>query len=67
MVAVFQMLHHEKEKNSNRVKWFWILFGVTFAWEPIVAYIAPWLNGVSVFCLASMGQLLYRYNGSSTD
>lgn len=55
MVAVYNMLHHEKGKDQQRVKMFCILFGTTFCYEPIAAYIAPWLNGVSVFCLASMG------------
>lgn len=55
MVAVFSMLHHERGKDRKRIKAFSILFGVTFLWEPIVAYIAPMLNGVSVFCIASMG------------
>lgn len=53
MVAIFQMLHYEAK--GNRIRNFGLLFAGTCLWEPIVAYICPWLNGVSVFCLASMG------------
>lgn len=48
------MLHYEKDKQSHRIKMFCYLFGGTLAWEPIVAYICPWLNGVSIPCMASM-------------
>lgn len=54
MVAVFQMLHFEKDKQQQRVKMFCYLFCGTLLWEPIVAYIAPWLNGISLPCIASM-------------
>lgn len=55
MIAVFQMLHQEKAEERKRLKIFCWLFAGTFCWEPIVAYIAPWLNGISLPCLASMG------------
>ncbi|CAO1616253.1 unnamed protein product [Parajaminaea phylloscopi] len=52
MVAIFQMLHYEEK--GNRVRNFMIFFAATVVWEPIVSYICPWLNGISIFCLASM-------------
>lgn len=52
MVAIFQMLHYEEK--GHRARHFCYFFGATIIWEPIAAYICPWLNGMSIFCLASM-------------
>lgn len=51
-VAIFEMLHHEA--RGNRVRNFSLCFVATCIWEPVAAYIAPWLNGVSIPCIASM-------------
>lgn len=46
------MLHYEEQ--GNRPRSFLYFFLGTCLWEPIVAYICLWLNGISIFCLASM-------------
>jgi hypothetical protein len=36
------------------MRYFWYAFGSMFCYEFLPAYIWPWLNSVSVPCLASM-------------
>ncbi|KAK1723538.1 hypothetical protein CaCOL14_001167 [Colletotrichum acutatum] len=55
MISIYQTLHREPEgNNKDRLR----VFGFTsigmFIWEPIASYIWPWLNGISIPCLASM-------------
>ncbi|KAI3533453.1 oligopeptide transporter 8 [Colletotrichum abscissum] len=55
MISIYQTLHREPEgNNKDRLR----VFGFTsigmFIWEPIVSYVWPWLNGISIPCLASM-------------
>ncbi|KAF8508624.1 OPT oligopeptide transporter protein-domain-containing protein [Hysterangium stoloniferum] len=52
-VAVFQTLHFDAAKTSKRVKTFWATFGGAALYEIFPAYIFPWLNGISIPCLAS--------------
>jgi len=54
-VAVFQTLHFETAANHRRVKLFrvWTAFTRMFVYEVIPSYIFPFLNGFSIFCLAS--------------
>lgn len=55
MVSIFQTFHREAEGNNRKRLH---MFGVTsiamFIWEPFASYIWPWLNGISIPCLASM-------------
>ncbi|WVQ69093.1 uncharacterized protein L199_007306 [Kwoniella botswanensis] len=55
MVSIYQTLHRDtKGMNKRRVKMFaWTSIGA-FIWEPFASYIWPWVNGISIPCLASM-------------
>lgn len=55
MISIYQTFHRDpKGSNKDRLR----VFGLTsigmFIWEPIASYIWPWLNGISIPCLASM-------------
>ncbi|XPT03472.1 hypothetical protein M3J09_012564 [Ascochyta lentis] len=53
-VKVIQGLHWQSVKDSKPIRWFWIAFSCMFAYEFFPAYIFPWLNSVSIPCLAAM-------------
>ncbi|CZR57811.1 related to peptide transporter [Phialocephala subalpina] len=53
-VKTLQGLHWQDLKNSKPLRYFWYAFGSMFAYEFFPAYIFPWLNSVSIPCLASM-------------
>ncbi|KAH4840924.1 hypothetical protein HBI88_155800 [Parastagonospora nodorum] len=53
-VKVLQSLHWQSVKDSKPIRWFWIAFSCMFAYEFFPAYIFPWLNSVSIPCLAAM-------------
>ncbi|EMD91812.1 hypothetical protein COCC4DRAFT_160685 [Bipolaris maydis ATCC 48331] len=53
-VKVLQGLHWQSVKNSKPLRWFWIAFSCMFVYEFFPAYIFPWLNSVSIPCLAAM-------------
>ncbi|KAF2023092.1 OPT superfamily oligopeptide transporter [Setomelanomma holmii] len=53
-VKVLQGLHWQSVKDSKPLRWFWIAFSCMFAYEFFPAYIFPWLNSVSIPCLAAM-------------
>ncbi|KAH7028129.1 OPT oligopeptide transporter [Microdochium trichocladiopsis] len=53
-VKTLQGLHWQEISSSKPLRWFWIAFGGMFVWEWFPAYIWPWLNSVSIPCLASM-------------
>ncbi|KAA1466657.1 OPT superfamily oligopeptide transporter [Dentipellis sp. KUC8613] len=52
-VSIFQALHFDTAGNVKRVRIFWLAFTVMFIYEIIPSYIFPFLNGFSIFCLAS--------------
>ncbi|EFQ93896.1 hypothetical protein CFE70_006939 [Pyrenophora teres f. teres 0-1] len=52
-VKVLQGLHWESVAKSKPMRWFWIAFSCMFVYEFFPAYIFPWLNSVSVPCLAA--------------
>lgn len=54
IVKVLQGLHWEEVKNSKPLRYFWYAFGGMFTYEWFPAYIWPWLNSISIPCLASM-------------
>lgn len=54
IVKVLQGLHWQEVKNSKPLRYFWYAFTGMFAFEWFPAYIWPWLNSVSIPCLASM-------------
>lgn len=54
VVKVLQGMHWQEVKNSKPLRYFWYAFGGMFAFEWFPAYIWPWLNSVSIPCLASM-------------
>ncbi|KAJ4370267.1 hypothetical protein N0V86_009004 [Didymella sp. IMI 355093] len=53
-VKVIQGLHWQSVKDSKPIRWFWIAFSCMFAYEFFPAYIFPWLNSISIPCLAAM-------------
>ncbi|KAH7379226.1 OPT oligopeptide transporter protein-domain-containing protein [Phaeosphaeria sp. MPI-PUGE-AT-0046c] len=53
-VKVLQGLHWQSVKNSKPIRWFWIAFSGMFIYEFFPAYIFPWLNSISIPCLAAM-------------
>ncbi|CAO1623190.1 unnamed protein product [Sympodiomycopsis kandeliae] len=53
-IITIQALHWDMEGNRRRLKIFSIAMGAAFVWEIIPSWIAPWLNGISIPCLASM-------------
>ncbi|WVQ69693.1 uncharacterized protein L199_007913 [Kwoniella botswanensis] len=53
-VKSLQALHWDTVKNSKPLRVFWYCFGGMFLYEFFPAYIFPWLNSVSIPCLASM-------------
>lgn len=54
-VVLFQSLHFNPERNKKRLKRFGYVFGGSALWEIFPSYIIPWFNGLSIFCLASLG------------
>ncbi|CAL5867017.1 uncharacterized protein PFLUO_LOCUS1229 [Penicillium psychrofluorescens] len=52
-VKVLQGLHWQEVKNSKPLRYFWYAFTGMSMYEIIPAYIFPWLNSVSIPCLAS--------------
>lgn len=53
-VKTLQGLHWQEIRNSKPLRFFWYSFAGMFAYEFFPAYIFPWLNSVSIPCLASM-------------
>ncbi|KXS10541.1 peptide transporter [Gonapodya prolifera JEL478] len=53
-VKTLQGLHWEQMKNSKPLRWFWYSFAFMFMYQWFPAYIIPWLNSVSIPCLAAM-------------
>lgn len=54
VVKTLQGLHWEEVSSSKPLRWFWVAFGGMFFYEFLPAYIWPWLNSISIPCLASM-------------
>ncbi|PYH90969.1 OPT oligopeptide transporter [Aspergillus ellipticus CBS 707.79] len=52
-VKTLQGLHWNEVKNSKPLRYFWYAFTGMSLYEIIPAYIFPWLNSVSIPCLAS--------------
>lgn len=53
-VKTLQGLHWQEVKNSRPLRFFWYSFVGMTAYEFFPAYIWPWLNSISVPCLAAM-------------
>ena len=53
-VKTLQGLHWQDLKNSKPLRYFWYAFTGMFIYEFFPAYMFPWLNSVSIPCLASM-------------
>lgn len=54
MVKTIQGLHWQDLKTSKPLRYFWYAFTGMFFYEFFPAYIWPWLNAISIPCLASM-------------
>ncbi|KAJ5519053.1 Oligopeptide transporter OPT superfamily [Penicillium expansum] len=52
-VKTLQGLHWQEVKNSKPLRYFWYAFTGMSIYEIIPAYIFPWLNSVSIPCLAA--------------
>ncbi|TLS26885.1 hypothetical protein PpBr36_04127 [Pyricularia pennisetigena] len=72
-VKTLQGLHWQEIKSSKPIRYFWMAFVGMFIYEFFPAYIWPWLNAVSIPCLASMnatgatGATLTRLFGGSLN
>ncbi|KAK7917608.1 peptide transporter [Apiospora marii] len=53
-VKALQGLHWQHVKDSKPIRVFWYAFTGMFVWEWFPAYMWPWLNAISIPCLASM-------------
>lgn len=53
-VKTLQGLHWQAVKDSKPLRYFWYSFTGMFFYEFFPAYMFPWLNSVSIPCLASM-------------
>ncbi|KAL1864950.1 hypothetical protein VTK73DRAFT_5579 [Phialemonium thermophilum] len=53
-VKTLQGLHWQAVRDSKPLRWFWYGFVGMFFYEFLPAYIWPWLNSVSIPCLAAM-------------
>ncbi|KAK7225211.1 hypothetical protein V2G26_013214 [Clonostachys chloroleuca] len=55
MISIYQTFHRDpKGANRDRLRMFGFTSIGMLIWEPIASYIWPWLNGISIPCLASM-------------
>lgn len=54
VVKTLQGLHWQNLKGSKPLRYFWYAFAAMFSYEWFPAYIWPWLNSISIPCLASM-------------
>lgn len=72
-VKTLQGLHWQDVRDSKPLRWFWYSFGAMFVYEFFPAYIFPWLNSISIPCLAAMhatgskGDVLGNLFGGSTN
>lgn len=53
-VKTLQGMHWQEVKDSKPIRFFWYAFTGMFAYEWFPAYIFPFLNSVSIPCLAAM-------------
>ncbi|KAI0121023.1 peptide transporter [Xylariales sp. AK1849] len=53
-VKTLQGLHWQNLKDSKPLRFFWYAFAFMSVYEFFPAYIFPWLNAVSIPCLAAM-------------
>lgn len=53
-VKTLQGLHWQDLKNSKPLRYFWYAFGGMFVYEFFPAYVFPFLNSISIPCLAAM-------------
>ncbi|EHA49202.1 peptide transporter MTD1 [Pyricularia oryzae 70-15] len=73
VVKTVQSLHWQEFKTSKPLRVFWIAFACMFVYEFLPAYMWPWLNSVSIPCLAAMhatgdlGATLTRFFGGSIN
>jgi hypothetical protein len=54
VVKSLQGLHWQEVKSSKPLRFFWYAFAGMFLYETFPAYIFPWLNSISIPCLAAM-------------
>ncbi|KAJ5762483.1 uncharacterized protein N7511_005865 [Penicillium nucicola] len=72
-VKTLQGLHWQQVKNSKPLRYFWYAFTGMAVYETIPAYIFPWLNSVSIPCLAAQkatgntGSVLNNLFGGATN
>lgn len=54
LLSLLQNLHWSDLRTSKRLRWFWYAFGFMTIYQTIPGYMFPWLNSVSIPCLAAM-------------
>jgi OPT family oligopeptide transporter len=65
--TLIETLHRDKAEMHKKFKFFWIIFGIVAVWEWFPQYIAPFLTGISFFCLANRKSLVFTniFGGAS--
>jgi hypothetical protein len=54
LLSLLQNLHWSDLRTSKKLRWFWYAFSFMSVYQIIPGYMFPWLNSVSIPCLASM-------------
>jgi hypothetical protein len=54
LLSLLQNLHWSDLRTSKKLRWFWYAFGFMAIYQIIPGYMFPWLNSVSIPCLAAM-------------
>jgi hypothetical protein len=54
LLSLLQNLHWSDLRTSKKLRWFWYAFGFMSIYQIIPGYMFPWLNSVSIPCLAAM-------------
>ncbi|KAL1405685.1 hypothetical protein Q8F55_007351 [Vanrija albida] len=73
VVKTLQALHWDGIKTSKPLRVFWYCFGGMAVWQIFPAYLMPWLNSISIPCLAAMnakgetGKVLNNIFGGSLN
>jgi OPT family oligopeptide transporter len=67
ITSLLESFHGDRQVAKQRLKFFYIVFGVMIVWELFPQYLFPVLEGVSIFCLAKQDSLIFTslFGGAS--
>jgi OPT family oligopeptide transporter len=65
--SLIETLHRDRSEMKKRFNFFWIIFSVVAVWELFPQYVAPFLTGVSIFCLVNRQSVVFTniFGGSN--